>query len=58
VCVCVCVFVCVCVCISIEALTTREAALRYMHMIHICVFVSMYIYYYEALGSAATGMRT
>jgi hypothetical protein len=56
-CKCVCVCVCVCVCISIEALTTRKTALRYVHMIHIRVFVSIYIYYYEALGAAATIMR-
>ena len=36
--------VCVCVCISTEAITTREAALRYIHMINICGFVSIYMY--------------
>jgi hypothetical protein len=30
----------------------REVALRYIHMIHICVFVSLCIYYYEAFGFA------
>ena len=35
-----------------------EAALRYIHMIHICVFVSICIYYYEAFGFAGTSMRS
>jgi hypothetical protein len=45
------------VCISVEGLTRSKTALSYIHMIHICVFVSMYIYYEEALGSAANSMR-
>jgi len=70
VCVCVCVFLCVygvcvcmgcvclwCVCLSIEALTTREAALRYTYDTYMCVCEYIYIYCYEALGSAATSMR-
>jgi len=57
--VCVCVSVCECVCLCV-CVFRRETALRYIHVIHICVFVSVYIYYCESLGSVypgATGVR-
>ena len=42
--------------ISIESLTTRKTVLRYIHMIHICVFVGIYILYYEVFSSVTTSM--